>query len=208
MFDVLMGIGEELKIVDLFMGNESAALYTSYILITVLVFGTCILSIGKPKRWKSITVATSFLLFVVSSYFSMGELLGRAKPNDFITSTEISAEEAIVLQFHVVPGKKIYMMLLVGDSNIPRLYAFPWTEEKEKQLEKGQQKVKDGEIEKMKLIKPFAKNYDEEMVIYEEPWPLVAPKERMEHNIRDLNDMSFPTRPSNRDGVNKPTTKP
>jgi len=197
MIEMLMEFANDLKIADLFLNNESAALYTIYILITLLVFVTCILSIGKPERWKSITVAVSFILFVVSSYYSMGELLGRAKPNDFITSTEVSAEEAIVLYHYSVPGDKIYMMLLVGSSKSPRLYAFPWSEKKEKRLVEGQKKVTSGEIEKVKLIKPFAKNYDEEMVIHEEPWPLVTPKAEMKHNIRELNNMDFPDRPDN-----------
>ena len=145
------------------------------ILLTALITSLSFWS-RKRIKFKLITLFIGMLCFV-TLYFSLIEILSRAKPKNLEVLNKY-ADELTLLHVNWIEGEALYLLVLIEDDKEPRLYKFPWNaaqaQEFDEALEKGRE---DGE--EVKIANPFYTSNTEERktLIYSSPAKPLPEKE-------------------------------
>jgi len=173
-----------------FFTESNMAVFMSYITLITSVSAIVFLSMGKSFATRRAWIVGCMLAFLVTSYLSVGELLGRPKPIGVLTDVMPYVDEAIIHGADLRPDEAIYLMLTWKGATSPRLVDLPWDNELAKEIQKGLEGLHRGEI-KMLIIKyPLASEADDRPpVIHPVPWPVPPEKMITPSTYQNLNSI-------------------
>ena len=178
-----------IEIVEFFTESEMA-FFMSYIALITSVSAIAWLSLGKTFTTRRAWIVGCMLMFLVASYLSVGELLGRPKPIGVLTDVMPNIKEADIHGAQLEPDVAIYLMLTWSGSGSPRLIDLPWNAEMAKKIQDGLKAKARGEIQKLKIQNPFARSYDERPpVVHPIPWPKPPEKTIIAPTYENLNSI-------------------
>lgn len=176
-----------IEIIEFFRQSEMA-FFMSYIALITSVSGIAWLSLGKSFTSRRAWIVGCMLTFLVASYLSVGELLGRPKPIGVLTDVMPHVKEATIHGANLEPDVAIYLMLTWSGASSPRLIDLPWNAEMAKQIQDGLKAKAKGEIQKLKIQNPFERSYDERPpVVHPIPWPMPPEKTAIPPTYENLN---------------------
>ncbi len=160
-----------IEIIEFFRQSEMA-FFISYLALITSVSAISWLSLGKSFTTRRAWIVGCMLTFLVASYLSVGELLGRPKPVGVLTDVMPQVKEAAIHGAKMEPDVAIYLMLTWSGASSPRLIDFPWSAKMAKEIGDGLKSKSRGEIQELLIKLPFEFSFDErEPVIHPLPWP-------------------------------------
>ena len=176
-----------IEIIEFFSQSEMA-FFMSYIVLITSVSGIVWLSLGKSFTSRRAWIVGCMLTFLVASYLSVGELLGRPKPIGVLTDVMPHVKEATIHGAKLEPDVAIYLMLTWSGARSPRLIDMPWNAELAKQIQEGLKGVSEGKIQKLLIKNPFQFSFDDRPpVIHPLPWPMPPEKTVIPPTYQNLN---------------------
>jgi hypothetical protein len=176
-----------IEIIEFFRQSEMA-FFMSYIALITSVSAISWLSLGKSFTTRRAWIVGCMLTFLVASYLSVGELLGRPKPIGVLTDVMPHVKEATIHGAKLEPDVAIYLMLTWSGASSPRLIDFAWDAKMAKQIQAGLKGVSEGKIRRLTIRKPFMFSLDNRApVIHPVPWPKPPEKTVAPSTYQNLN---------------------
>jgi hypothetical protein len=176
-----------IEIIEFFRQSEMA-FFMSYIALITSVSAISWLSLGKSFTTRRAWIVGCMLTFLVASYLSVGELLGRPKPIGVLTDVMPHVKEATIHGAKLEPDVAIYLMLTWSGASSPRLIDFAWDAKLAKQIQAGLKGVSKGKFKKLIIRKPFMFSLDNRPpVIHPVPWPKPPEKTVAPPTYQNLN---------------------
>ena len=147
-----------------------------------LAFVLANIAVWSPRKLRvKLGALATAAMFLPGIYFGLTEMLGRPKP----VETEWlrrALPEATVIGAQLQEGKAIHLWLAFDNTDEPRAYTLPWSEEAARQLH-GARRSAEASGTRVRMRLPFERSLDErQRVFYAAPQPPPPQKRAPAHN--------------------------